>query len=337
MCWQPGKACGLQGRDRTVRWQSSGGYLLWQDALHAFDAPCTNTRLGQPYCPYYWTDDKVTGTFSALFTSLLQTCQCWYTLLPDGLDIIEYKRGADTPAIEFAGDMQVFAGAASCGAGNANHITRMNYCPFDDKNFREMTITDGVPTMPQGYILAGSLVLSDLHDHTLHHAITLSPRARKSSPPWNLLFPVNGSLRYHKAKWPWYNVTGNLHSSNDPSTFSYPYLRIPGYLLKLPVRKSRFRMPVPLGLTHIQYLHLVACWVTATVLNCALAGVIHNETPVIINNKIFLMAAKLARSSYGLSIADCFLSKYNYFNQIWIWLFAKNHIQNIKNTTYNHL
>ena len=23
--------------------------------------------------------------------------------------------------------------------------------------------------MPQGYILAGSLVLSDLHDHTLHH------------------------------------------------------------------------------------------------------------------------------------------------------------------------
>ena len=85
------------------------------------------------------------------------------------MDIIEYKRGADTPAIEFAGDMQVFAGAASCGAGNANHITRMNYCPFDDKNFREMTITDGVPTMPQGYILAGSLVLSDLHDHTLHH------------------------------------------------------------------------------------------------------------------------------------------------------------------------
>ena len=29
--------------------------------------------------------------------------------------------------------------------------------------------------------------------------------------------------------------------------------------------------------------------------------VIHNETPVIINNRIFLMAAKLARSSYGLS------------------------------------
>ena len=46
-----------------------GGYLLWQDVLHAFDAPCTNTHLGQPHCPYYRTDDKVTGTVSVLFTS----------------------------------------------------------------------------------------------------------------------------------------------------------------------------------------------------------------------------------------------------------------------------
>lgn len=45
------------------------------------------------------------------------------------------------------------------------------------------------------------------------------------------------------------------------------------------------------------------------------------------------MAAKLARSSYGLSIADCFFSKYNYLINFEYDYFAKNHIQNIKNTT----
>ena len=44
----------MGGRDRTVRWQSSGGYLLWQDAPHAFDAPCTNTRLRQPNPMSLW-------------------------------------------------------------------------------------------------------------------------------------------------------------------------------------------------------------------------------------------------------------------------------------------
>ena len=49
------------------------------------------------------------------------------------------------------------------------------------------------------------------------------------------------------------------------------------------------------------------------------------------------MAAKLARSSYGLSIADCFLSKYNYlinfeydFSQIIIF-------KTLKISLYNHL
>ena len=49
------------------------------------------------------------------------------------------------------------------------------------------------------------------------------------------------------------------------------------------------------------------------------------------------MAAKLARSSYGLSIADCFFSKYNYlinfeydFSQIIIF-------KTLKISLYNHL
>ena len=45
------------------------------------------------------------------------------------------------------------------------------------------------------------------------------------------------------------------------------------------------------------------------------------------------MAAKLARSSYSLSIADCFLSKYNYLISFEYDFFANNHIQNIKNIT----
>lgn len=45
------------------------------------------------------------------------------------------------------------------------------------------------------------------------------------------------------------------------------------------------------------------------------------------------MAAKLARSSYGLSIADCFFSKYNYLINFEYDYLQKNHIQNIKNTT----
>ncbi len=51
------------------------------------------------------------------------------------------------------------------------------------------------------------------------------------------------------------------------------------------------------------------------------------------------MAAKLARSSYGLSIAGCFLSKYNHLISF-EYDFSQIHIQNIKNhfiTTYKEM
>lgn len=49
------------------------------------------------------------------------------------------------------------------------------------------------------------------------------------------------------------------------------------------------------------------------------------------------MAAKLARSSYGLSIADCFLSKYNYLINFEYDYLRKNIFKTLKISLYNHL
>ena len=54
-------------------------------------------------------------------------------------------------------------------------------------------------------------------------------------------------------------------------------------------------------------------------------------------NKIFLMAAKLARSSYGLSIADCFFSKYNYLINFEYDYLRKIIFKTLKIPLYNHL
>ena len=49
------------------------------------------------------------------------------------------------------------------------------------------------------------------------------------------------------------------------------------------------------------------------------------------------MAAKLARSSYGLSIADCFFSKYNYFINFEYYYLRKIIFKTLKIPLYNHL
>ena len=66
---------------------------------------------------------------------------------------------------------------------------------FGDESLGEVAIADSVATVPQGYIFAGCLVLSDLHDHTLHHGQHLVATRMQVDAVVDFLFPVNGSFR----------------------------------------------------------------------------------------------------------------------------------------------
>ena len=49
-------------------------------------------------------------------------------------------------------------------AADAHHVAWANRRTFADEYLREVAIADDVVAVPQGYIFAGCLVLSDLHD-----------------------------------------------------------------------------------------------------------------------------------------------------------------------------
>ena len=118
-----------------------------------------------------------------LFNWPLLPRQGCHTFLTDGADVVEHYGRIDTPAVHLAGDVQVFAGAAPCGTCDTDHIARTDHRAPDNKNLRQMAVTDGIPAMLQGHILAEVLSWPTLMTRPDIMAITSSPRACKSSPP----------------------------------------------------------------------------------------------------------------------------------------------------------
>ena len=123
---------------------------------------------------------------------VLQTGQRPHALLLHVLDVIEHQQRIDVPSAELAGDVQVLAGAAPRRACDADDVARADGGALDGAYPREVAVADRVASVPQGHILAGGLVLPDLHDHALHHGQhLLSPRVQVDAVV-ELPFPRKG-------------------------------------------------------------------------------------------------------------------------------------------------